>query len=53
MSGADTTKGREELRKRLVDHPDPRTGKRLNSEEAHRRSGEIARRNERRQQENR
>ena len=46
-----TTKGRDAIAKRLIKYGDPRTGKKLNAEEAHKRSGEIARRAEKKQAE--
>ena len=44
-------KARDAIAKRIVDHGDPRTGKRVTSEEAHKQAVKIVQRKERQEKE--
>lgn len=47
MSKTNYEKGRDKLAERYTKHPDPRTGKPMTSEQAHRHAGKVARETER------
>ncbi|MGB1373632.1 MAG: hypothetical protein ACPG6R_10960 [Aequoribacter sp.] len=44
-------RGRDELAKRYIENPDPRTGRPMTADEAHRHAGKVARDLDRKQKE--